>query len=454
MDLSKTFTNDFAIQANKTEGFKTTTTPAGPAQRLSLADHGAAQVLATWAAPAVSTSTRAGTFCATPACPRPPARKRRPVMKPVTTLLAARAVCAALALAVPACSGGGGRSSAAVASRNGDGAPAVRIIVGGLDKQIYLPVTLARELGYYQAQGLDVRFYDEPDGVEAETAMISGQVDAVVGFYDHTVDLRSKGRSTESVVQLLRAPGEVKMVRTDEAGSVKSPADFGGKHLGVTGLGSSTNFLTQYLEAKNGVKAGSATSVAVGAGSTFVAAMQNKQIDAGMTTEPTVSLLERKKLAEPLIDLRTAAGAKATLGGTYPASCLPHHRVRPEEPGGGAEAGRRLRRDAQVDPGPLRRRIADKMPAAYYAGVGKAVYTQALQNEKGMYSPDGLMPAHGPRTVYKEPSPPSTRRSRVTASICPRRTPTTSSRPGDSPRRRHVAGYAESVVVNGVTGRS
>ncbi|MCZ1004554.1 ABC transporter substrate-binding protein [Streptomyces mirabilis] len=323
-------------------------------------------------------------------------------MKPVTTSLLVRAVCAALALAVPACSGGGGRSSAAVASRNGDGTPAVRIIVGGLDKQIYLPVTLARELGYYQAQGLDVRFHDEPNGVEAETAMISGQVDAVVGFYDHTVDLRSKGRSTESVVQLLRAPGEVEMVRTDEAGSVKSPADFGGKHLGVTGLGSSTNFLTQYLEAKNGVKAGSATSVAVGAGSTFVAAMRNKQIDAGMTTEPTVSLLERKKLAQPLIDLRTPAGAKATLGGTYPASCLylttKYVRKNPEV----------VQKLVNVYVETLKwiqahsaAEIADKMPAAYYAGVGKAVYTKALQNEKGMYSPDGLMPADGPRTVYK-----------------------------------------------------
>ncbi|MEU5630495.1 hypothetical protein ACH47C_03125 [Streptomyces rishiriensis] len=30
VDLSKTFTNDFALQTNKTEGFKTTTTPAGP----------------------------------------------------------------------------------------------------------------------------------------------------------------------------------------------------------------------------------------------------------------------------------------------------------------------------------------------------------------------------------------------------------------------------------------
>ncbi|MCF3132747.1 hypothetical protein [Streptomyces olivochromogenes] len=30
VDLSRTFTNNFALRANKTEGFKTTTTPAGP----------------------------------------------------------------------------------------------------------------------------------------------------------------------------------------------------------------------------------------------------------------------------------------------------------------------------------------------------------------------------------------------------------------------------------------
>ncbi|WP_405884813.1 hypothetical protein OG762_42630 [Streptomyces sp. NBC_01136] len=30
VNLATTFTNDFAIKANKTEGFKTTTTPAGP----------------------------------------------------------------------------------------------------------------------------------------------------------------------------------------------------------------------------------------------------------------------------------------------------------------------------------------------------------------------------------------------------------------------------------------
>jgi NitT/TauT family transport system substrate-binding protein len=313
--------------------------------------------------------------------------------------LLATATCAALALTLSACGGG---SSAKVAAKNSAGEATVRIMVGGLNKQIYLPVMLAKSLGYYKAQGVNVQLSDEPAGVDAETAMLAGQVDAVVGFYDHNIDLQSKGKATESVAQLLQAPGEVEMVRTDEAAKIKSPADFTGKHLGVTGLGSSTNFLTQYLESKNGVKAGAATSVAVGAGSTFVAAMQNKQIDAGMTTEPTISLLEQKNLAKPLIDMRTAAGAKAALGGTYPASCLylttAYVQKNPEV----------VQKLVNVYVQTLKwiqshtaAQIADKMPADYYAGVGKDVYTKALQNEKGMYSPDGLMPADGPQTVLK-----------------------------------------------------
>jgi NitT/TauT family transport system substrate-binding protein len=321
-------------------------------------------------------------------------------MKLAKNTLIPAAACAALALTLSACGGGG--SSAQSVAKGSSGTPTVRIMVGGLDKQIYLPVMLAQKLGYYKAQGLNVKLSDEPAGVEAETAMISGQIDAVVGFYDHNIDLQSKGKSTESVVQLLQAPGEVEMVRSDEAGSIKSPADFTGKHLGVTGLGSSTNFLTEYLAAKNGVKPGEATSVAVGAGSTFVAAMQNKQIDAGMTTEPTISMLEQKKLAKPLIDMRTAAGAKAALGGTYPASSLYMTTAYVQK----NPATVQKLVNAYVETlkwihTHTAAQITDKMPSDYYSGVGKDVYTKALQNEKAMYSPTGVMPADGPKTVLK-----------------------------------------------------
>jgi NitT/TauT family transport system substrate-binding protein len=317
-------------------------------------------------------------------------------MTQVNKSLLTVAMCTALALSLGACAG----HTAQTAPKNAAGESTVRIMVGGLDKQIYLPVMLAKNLGYFKAQGINAVISDEPAGVDAETDMLAGQQDAVVGFYDHNIDLQSKGKSTESVVQLLQAPGEVEMVRSDEAAAITSPAGFKGKKLGVTGLGSSTNFLTEYLEARNHLKPSDATSVAVGAGSTFVAAVKNKQIDAGMTTEPTISVLEQEHLAQPLVDLRTVAGTKAALGGTYPASCLylttAYVKKNPEVVqklvNAFVETLHWINTHSAAQ-------ITAKMPPSYYAGVGESVYSTALQNEKGMFSPDGLMPADGPQTV-------------------------------------------------------
>jgi NitT/TauT family transport system substrate-binding protein len=224
------------------------------------------------------------------------------------------AACTALALSLTACANDAAPSGGA--SGTGSGArPTVKIMVGGLNKQIYLPAMLAQQLGFYTEQGLDVQLSDEPAGVDAENAMIAGQVDGA-GFYDHNVDLQSKGKQTESIVQFSQAPGEVELVRTDVAGTIRSAADFKGKHLGVTGLGSSTNFLTKYLAVHAGVPVDQITSVAVQAGPTFIAALQHEQIDAGMTTEPTITTAVSQGLAKVLIDMRTVDGARAAFGGT------------------------------------------------------------------------------------------------------------------------------------------
>src|SRR5207237_2639692 len=198
----------------------------------------------------------------------------------------------------------------------------ITIMVGGIEKQIYLPAKLAEQLGYFKEQGLDVELLTEPAGVQAENAMLAGEVQGVVGFYDHSIDLQSKGKFVESIVQFSQAPGEVELVSAKVADKLRSPADFKGKHLGVTGLGSSTSFLTQYLAVRNGVKMGEFVLVPVGAGSTFIAAIQQGKIDAGMTTEPTVSRLLKTGEAKVLVDLRSPAKTSAALGGPYPAACL------------------------------------------------------------------------------------------------------------------------------------
>jgi NitT/TauT family transport system substrate-binding protein len=309
------------------------------------------------------------------------------------------AACAVLVLGLAACADDAAKNPGSGGATTG-ARTTVKIMVGGLNKQIYLPAMLTQQLGFYAEQGLDVQLSDEPAGVDAENAMIAGQVDGVIGFYDHTIDLQSKGKQTESVVQFSQAPGEVELVRADQADTIRSAADFKGKHLGVTGLGSSTNFLTKYLSVHAGVPVDQITPVAVQAGPTFVAALQHKQIDAGMTTEPTITTAVSQGLAKVLIDMRTVDGARAALGGTYPAACL---YMTTAWVGGHQDAAQKL---ASAYVKTLKwisahsgAEITDRMPADYYSGIGKDAYAKALDAGKGMFTPDGVMPADGPQTV-------------------------------------------------------
>jgi NitT/TauT family transport system substrate-binding protein len=274
----------------------------------------------------------------------------------------------------------------------------VSIMVGGYEKQIYLPAKLAEGLGYFKAEGLDVELLNEGAGVDAENEMLAGAVQGVVGFYDHCVDLQTKGKFVESVVQFSQAPGEVELV-SNKHSEIKSMGDLRGKSLGVTGLGSSTNFLSQYLMVKAGVPLGEFTSLPVGAGTTFIAAMQQDKIQAGMTTEPTVSRLLKTGEARVLIDMRSMEQTKKALGGTYPAASLYMTTDWVEKNKATAQklanAFVKTLKFINTHTGA---EIADKMPKDFYVG-DKEGYIKALDAGKGMFTPDGVMPAGGPETV-------------------------------------------------------
>jgi NitT/TauT family transport system substrate-binding protein len=276
----------------------------------------------------------------------------------------------------------------------------ITIIVGGIEKQIYLPAKLAEQLGYFKEQGLDVELINTKAGVDAENELVAGGVQAVVGFYDHTIDLQSKGKYILSIVQFSQAPGEVEMVSTKHP-DIKSPADFKGKTLGVTGLGSSTDFLTRYLATRAGLKAGDYSLLGVGAGNTFIAAIKQDQIQAGMTTEPTISTLIANGDAKILVDMRTIEATKAALGGTYPAASLyvqadwlAKHKEEAQK------LANALVKTLHFIATHSAEEIADKMPKDYYAG-NKKIYVEGLRTGKSMFTTDGRMPAGGPETVLK-----------------------------------------------------
>jgi len=274
----------------------------------------------------------------------------------------------------------------------------VSIMVGGIDKQIYLPLMLTQRLGYFRDEGIDVELLSEPAGVEAADEMLAGAVQGVVGFYDHNIDLQALGKYTESVVQFGKAPGEVEMVSTKHP-ELRSIADFKGKSIGITGLGSSTDFLTEYLLVKAGLRLSDITPVPVGAGDTLMSAMEHDQIQAAMTTEPTVSRMLKSGQASVLIDMRTLEGTRAALGGTYPAACLymqtswveTHRDTVQKLVNAFVKTMHFIAAHSPAE-------IAAQMPADYYVG-DEAMYVTALADGKAMFTADGRMPADGPATV-------------------------------------------------------
>ena len=317
-------------------------------------------------------------------------------MNSTTRRIAATLAAAVLAASTAAC----GRTSS-TGSDNGDASstPKVSIMVGGIDKVIYLPAMLTDRLGYFKDAGVDVSLKTEPSGATAENVLVAGKVQGVVGFYDHTVTLQAQGKCIESVVQLAKVPGEAEVVSTKSAGSVAGADDFSGKKLGVTSPGSSTDYLTQYLAKKNGIDSEKYTTVTAGAGSTFIAALQNGGIDAGMTTDPTIAQVTKQGLGKVLIDMRTEEGTKKALGGLYPAASMymdcAYVDQNPETVQKLVNAfAHTMQWIDQHDAAD----IAAKMPADY-AGGNPALYKQSIKDSSPMFTPDGVMPAGGPQTV-------------------------------------------------------
>jgi NitT/TauT family transport system substrate-binding protein len=191
------------------------------------------------------------------------------------------------------------------------------------------------------------------------------------------------------VVQFADVPGEVEMVTTAKAASVRGPADFKGKKLGVTSPGSSTDFLTQYLATKGGLKSGDYTTVKAGAGQTFIAAIDNGGIDAGMTTDPTAAQFLSTGKGKILLDMRTEEGTWAALGGLYPASSLYMDCAWVDaHPDAVQKLANALVKTLRWIKAHQPAEIAAKMPAEY-AGGNPELYVEAVTASIGMFNATG-----------------------------------------------------------------
>ncbi|MCB2017732.1 MAG: ABC transporter substrate-binding protein [Hydrogenophaga sp.] len=279
--------------------------------------------------------------------------------------------------------------------------PKLTIAVGGKNLFYYLPLTIAEQLGYFKAEGLDVTIVDFAGGSKALQAVVGGSADVVSGAFEHTLSMQAKGQPMRAFVLQGAAPQIVLGINPKTMPNFKSVADLKGKKIGVTAPGSSTNVMANFVLAKAGLKPSDVSFVGVGAGSGAVAAMRSGQIDAISNLDPVISLLQRSGDLKIVADTRNVSEAEKIFGGPMPAGCLYAPQAFLDKNPGAAQAlaNAMVRADKWIQkagPGD----IINTVPESYLLG-DRAVYIDGFLAAQKALSPDGMFPAKGAETAFR-----------------------------------------------------
>ena len=302
-----------------------------------------------------------------------------------------------LCLALMGLAGCGGGSGVARPMRK------VRLAVGGAAQIVYLPVTLARELGLYREEGLEVEFQDYPGGAKSLQSLLAGSADVVSGFYDHTIQMAADGKQLRAFCVMLRHPGLALVVSPAASRRIEKIEDLKGATIGVTAPGSSTHLFLNYLLEHHGLGVNAASVVGIGHAASAIAAMEKGSVDAAVMTDPALSnIVRRAGPVRILADTRTEQGVERELGvAIYPASVLYAAPAWLQaEPETARALARALRKTLNWMQEHSAREIAGRLPAAH-RGNDEALFQAALTASMPIFSTDGLMPAEGPEAVRR-----------------------------------------------------
>lgn len=255
-----------------------------------------------------------------------------------------------------------------------------------------LPFEVARQRGFFEAEGLDVNLTYMRGGTQAINALLAGSVDFVGTPIDLVVQTVAKGKDAVMLASTSQLPFFALVVGPQQAGSVTNVKGLAGKRIGVGNLGTTDHLMAQYLLVKEGVDPASVEFVA--SGPNLYEQLSRGQVEAGMVQEPSLTLLERNG-GRVLVNFMKLEDTQRALGGPYQFMGL---NTRPEVLNTKAETARKLIRGLgsanrwiRANPGEM---IVKAIPGELVAGGDVEVFAAALDRYK-----NDLYPAEGKLVV-------------------------------------------------------
>lgn len=279
--------------------------------------------------------------------------------------------------------------------------PRISIAVGGKAAFYYLPLTIAEQLGYFKAEGLEVEISDFAGGSRALQAVVGGSADVVSGAFEHTINLQSKGQKYQAFVLQGRAPQISMGISPKTMPNYRAVTDLKGKKIGVSAPGSSTNMVANLILSRAGLKPGDVSFIGVGTAAGALTAFRSGQIDAMSNIDPVMTMLEQKGEIRIIADTRTLKGTVDVFGGPMPAGCLyaPAEFIQknPNTVQAMTHAIVHSLKWLQTA-GPSD--IIKTVPESYLLG-DRALYLAAFNKVREAISNDGMFADDGPRTALR-----------------------------------------------------
>ena len=199
-----------------------------------------------------------------------------------------------------------------------------RVTIGlGREESLYhLPLTVARQLGYFASEGLEVRLLGLGTNAATTQALDSRRVDVVSAPYLQVVMQRLRGMPWQAFVLTGRAPMVAMGVSTQEFPVFEHVSQLRGRRIGVAGQASLSRLLAQALLAKAGLSSAEVSWVELPSPGPALAAFRSGGVQALSHTDPAMTQLEQRGELRLLADARTVRGAADVFDGPLPSTCL------------------------------------------------------------------------------------------------------------------------------------
>lgn len=192
--------------------------------------------------------------------------------------------------------------------------PAPKLRVAAINLFTFSPVFVAKELGYYEAEGLDVDILETTSGNTTTSALLGGSVAAATTGFSQPLLLADQGKVVKTLVGMDMSSIYVFVGSPSLSVPSDNPAALAaalkGKRFGVASLGSTGHVIAEGVLGEYGTTNKDVTYVAIGTGATALAAFKAGAVDAIVSYEPDLTQILDAGAGKVVLDLRSTTNEK------------------------------------------------------------------------------------------------------------------------------------------------